>query len=237
MLTFANRQRLLFVFFCLGLILVWFWSRADPSRQLRGIAVGETFRPTTIEGGLVANLAAELHQSVAAGDLIAKIDTSQLLDERRVLAAELEALNHRLPSESLAEIRRLADDLETAELETAESAARVARDEAELEVLRQELERDQALLASGVLAEDRVREKERAIAVAEARLSADRATLEQALAIKQQAEGRRQLSPGPNPWPAVVTERKLDSLTRRIAEATLSSPIDGQVTALFVTEG
>ena len=233
----ALRQRLLFVLFCLGLVLVFFWSKADPSRQLRGIAVAQTFKPTSVVGGQVASLPVALHQSIDSGATVAVFDTRQLLDQRRILAAELEALNHRLPGDSLAQIRRLADDLETAELETAESAARVARDEAELDVLRQELSRDQALLESGVLAEDRVREKEREIAVAEARLSANRATLEQALAITQQAEGRRQLSPGPNPWPAVVAQRKLDSLSRRIEEATLRSPIDGQVTSLFLTTG
>lgn len=236
-LSNSLRRRLTVFVWLSGLILALVLIAQRPAGQIRALAWAEPAVLAVPEDGTLLDLEVALHQSVSAGDVVARLDPDRLTARSAVLQAELESLQQKESSTQQGRSRRLERDRESAGLEVAKLVATVEEGQARVKALREELAIDERLVAEGVAPNERAGDVRRQIAVVETRLSADRERLRIARRNVDRSGVRAELAQGPNQWQIVMARRRLAELDTRIGQLVLRSSAKGQITQVYSAAG
>ncbi len=214
-----------------------FCGRGDSSAPLRasGYVEATEVRVGPEVGGRVLKVAVEEGDRIAAGALIAQLDTADLdLAMRRVAAERDQALAQL----HLLEAGSRQEDIRQGQAQTDSAQADVKAAETELDAATADLQRFERLLEANA---GSVKQRDDAAArrdVAAARVTAARERTRAA------QEGVRRLRAGARPQEIAAArarvasiDAQIASLQKNIADAVLKSPVGGIVTSKLVDEG
>lgn len=216
--------------------MVWRGIQATSSEAV-GVGFSPPVQVAPLEPGRLLEVTADLHSTVSAGDVVARIDPVLVDAEHEYAAAVLLATQSQVGIDVATESRRFAESVEGARLARAELSASIREDEAQLRTLDEQRKIEEGLVArnaaSGLMA-DTVQWQ---MDVVEARLRANRAALAVADQMTANAEARNGAAPGVNEWEIVAAARAVDLLNRRLQEYDLRAGIDGHVTMIYASPG
>lgn len=235
--SLATRRRLTTLVWLAGLAIAVIALARQPTDQIPALAWADPVVVSAPEDGRLLELTVALHQSVAAGDTLARLDPGPLNARGAVLDAELESLHQQESSTQQGRSRRFELDREAAGLELAKLAAAVDEGVARAQALRERLAVDQKLVAEGVAPSERAADVRRDLAVVEARLAADRDRYRLGRLSADRSGVRAQTAEGPNQWPIVMARRRLAELDSRLERLVLRSVSPGQVTQIYSSTG
>lgn len=230
----------------------WAWQDVGHRGAVIGFAQGIEVRVAPLYAGRVESVAVEIGQTVQAGQIIATLDPSPLDAEIRLLDAErsqvsagIAATEAQARQDAGSEARRLATDLETAQVAVSTATAEARSKAAELKAVSEQRRKLAALIEQRMAsAQDaanldvrcaslrkQTEEAERALTVLRERVEAARKRAEEggvdlatvsAEPLRQQLEG---------------IERRMDELRARRSALVLRSPTAGQVSAVLLRAG
>ena len=236
-MSLAVRRRLTALVWLSGLVLATVVIAHRPAGQIRALAWGEPLVLAVPEDGRLLELDVTLHESVAAGDVVARLDPGQLMARSAVLKAELESLQQKESSAEQGRSRRFERDRESAALELAKLTATVEEGQARSRALRERLAIDEKLVEEGVAPSERAGDVRRELEVVETRLSADRERLRLARRTADRSGIRADTAEGPNQWQIVIARRRLAELDSRLEQLELRSSTSGQITQVYSAAG
>lgn len=236
-ISLGLRRRLTALVWLSGLVVAMIMIAQRPAGQIRALAWAEPVVVAAPDDGTLLELGVTLHQSVAAGDIVGRLDSDQLTARGDVLEAELESLQQKENSSEQGRTRRFELDRESAALELAKLSATVEEGRARAAALRERLAIDERLVAEGVAPIERAGDVRRELGVVEARLSADRDRLRLARKGAARTGVRAAAAVGPNQWQIVTARRRLAELEARRQRLVLRSSTSGQITQVFTTAG
>ncbi|MGE0039909.1 MAG: HlyD family secretion protein [Vicinamibacterales bacterium] len=226
----------------------WFLlNRPGPDTLvLTGIVTTQDVVVSPQVGGRLAALAVGEGDEVAAGQLVATIDTGELAAEQAYYDASAEGLRSQVDQSEAAlrlERRRLADEVRRARAAVASAEAEETAAGAERDRARVTRQRTNELAADGIATAQQVDEAEAAFAVAAARVEsaarqaeAARAALAVAEANAEQVAMRRsQVQSAEHQLEAAGAQRTRAGV--RLGYAELHAPIDGVVDVRAAREG
>lgn len=217
-----------------------------------GVAQGQEVRLAPLYDARVESVAVEVGQQVEAGQVIVSLDPApidaqiQLLEaERAKVSAEIKATAALARQEATSETRRLATDLESAEVALAEATAEARSLGAELRATAEQRRKlaalvEQRMASAQDASEVNVRwaalkkqteEAERSLVVLRERVDAARKRMSDGSADLSEVSAeplRRELE---------GIERSIDDLQKQRSALVLRSPIAGQVSSLLVRPG
>lgn len=229
-----------------------------------GLARSMQYQVSAATTGRIEVLLVDLYDSVQAGDVVAKLDDTELtarVERSRAtisqLGAELNATRVQFASSSRLEeagwtndLRRFQTDEEDRHLAALELRATIAADEIELERLALELQRANPLLETGII--DRTtHDSIRLLHVgARARIDENRILLSQTETEHRAAKARREtFEDGLPPMPEAesllrplraaieVEHQRLREIQSRQQATVLRSPVTGQITSILARRG
>ena len=235
--SLSVRRRVTALIWLSGLVLALVLTAQRPAEQIRALAWVEPVIVAAPEDGALLDLVVSLHESVAAGDVIGRLDPGLLTARGAVLEAELESLHEKESSADQGRSRRLERDREAAGLELAKLSASVQEGEAQARALREKLAIDQQLVAEGVAPTERAESVRRELRVVETRVAADRERLALARRSVERSGIRADIATGPNQWQIVMARRRLTELESRLERLVLRSSTAGQITQIFSASG
>lgn len=237
-LNLGTRRRLGAVAWGIGLVVALFWTGVrGGSAHVKGIGWAPPVHVSPYEPGQIASLEVQLHDVVQAGQIVARLDDTPLVEEREVVSAQLLAAQEAQSNEVLIEARRFAQGRESTLLDRATVATQLFEDEAMLAALQEQLSIEQDLLDHRATSTQMVLDLERQIRVVQARITAGREALRVATEAASAADERSAGAPQANQWEVVAVARMLEAIDGRIQRTRLASSIDGQVTAIYATPG
>jgi HlyD family secretion protein len=238
----------------------WLYRQSAGGGQAVGVAEAREFTVSPTEIARLASLEVARGQSVAEGQVLAKLDTAALQQEIAVAEAELRELQAKVPAEDrtieqsdLRAERAFEAELEAAEVDCQANRAASARVQAELTSVRQELARERDLVARRLTDSRRLKELEarlatltsdadawpRRLQALDSRASSARARLLAWRADHGGAAGgsarRQQLRPLELRVPR--QREYLELLKKRLANMVLRAPASGCVATILAREG
>jgi multidrug resistance efflux pump len=223
-----------------GLLVAVVWgSLQGAGVEGRGYGFAPAVEVAALETARVGSLTVELHELVEATDVVVRMDTSPLDEERDWASAQLLAVQQLSASEARNDARRFAEGVEDVLVDRARLATQLQEDRARMATLEERLSVELDLANSGASSEQAVEEWRRQIRVVEARVRAG----SQALAVVSDAANaaRERGEPVPvgegEPWEVVAASRELDMIQGRIDRMSLRAGVQGQVTWIYRTEG
>lgn len=232
------RRRLGAVAWGVGLVVALIWTgQRGGSAHVRGIGWAPPVHVSPYEPGQVESLDVDLHDLVQAGQVVARLDDTPLVEEREVISAQLLAAQEAQANEAVAEARRFAQGREASLLDRAAVATQLMEDQALLSALQEQLSIEQDLLENRATSIQMVLDLQHQIRVVEARITAGREALRVATEAASAADERYAATPQANQWEVVSVARMLEAIDGRISRMELHSTIDGQVTAIYATPG
>lgn len=216
---------------------VAYCGRGDSSRPLRasGYVEATEVRVGPEVGGRVVRVAVAEGDRIAAGQLIAQVDTADLDLAMRRAQAERDQAVAQL---RLLEAGSRQEDIRQAQAQAESTRADVKAAETELESAGADLQRFEALLKANA---GSVKQRDDAAArrdVAAARVNAARERTRAATeAVRRFRAGARPEEIAAGRARVAVMDAQIASLQKNIADAVLKSPVGGIVTAKLVDEG
>ena len=219
-----------------GLVVALVWgSLSGAAVEGRGYGFAPPVNVASLEAGRVAALAVELHDRVAAEDVVVRMDTTPLEAERDWASAELLAARHR----AAADARRLAEGVEDVVVDQARISTRLQEDRALLATLQERLSVELDLARAGASSDQAVAEWRRKIRVVEARVRARSQALAAVAdaAATVQERGEDAPSADEEHWEVAAAARRLALLEGRIERMGLRAGIDGQISWIYHAEG
>lgn len=227
----VTRRRFSVAVWVIGVLVAVVWGTTRQAGvQVQGIAQARTVHVAALETGRLAELPVALHDPVDAGTVVARLEARSVEEERRIAAAELLALQEELASDAVDRSRRFADSREEAALDAAEARVALAEDQASLGTLKEQLRIERALLADGATSESSVQAIEWQIGVVQARIAAERSTLEAARNLAAGTADRLDAATTPaDGWRVTAAARRLEALEGRLARLELRSTLSGTV--------
>lgn len=231
------RRKVTIAVWILGLLLATALIARRPTSQIRGLAWAEPVTLSAPANAALMEFEVGLHESVGAGDLIARFDPAVLTARHSVILAEVEALTQTHLDDRQGRARVFERDSEEARLELEELRAKVIEGEARVDALNEEMAIEDRLADQGITATERAQAVQREINVVQARLDADRQRLTLAQRSADQATNRAAAAPGDNQWQIEAARRELGELEKRIARLSLRSSISGQLTEVYSRPG
>ena len=207
---------------------------ADGSRA-SGYVEATEVRVAAEVGGRVTEMRAEEGMRVAAGDLLARLDTSDLELALRRAEAERDLAAAQL---SLVRAGARPEDVRQAAAQADSARADVAAAEAELDAENQDLQRFEALLEAKAGSRKQRDDAATRAAVATSRLTAARERVRAAEegVARLRAGSRRQEIAAADARLAAA-EAEIASIRENIADATVKAPVSGTITARLVDLG
>lgn len=210
---------------------------AGPPANVRatGHVEATEVRVATKVGGQLLELAVDEGSRVESGDLVARIDTTDIDLTLRRAGAELDAARAQL---RLLAAGARAEDIRQAEAQAAAARAEIAAAEAELEAATADLERFETLLRSNSGSEKQRDDAATRRAVAEQRVVAAR---ERARAADEGLErvraGARAEEIDAARARVAAVEAEIASLEQNRADAVVTAPVSGIVTEKLADQG
>lgn len=225
-----------------------------------GLAHTQEYSVSARAPGTLAAVLVDVYDSIEAGEVVARLDETQLVASLetaranvRQLGAELEAARAQTRTDSAqltGELRRFQIDEEQRRLDSLELRVVIEEDEIELERLKLEVERNRELVEEGFVGRQEFDEiRLLADQVAE-RITLNRELLEQFEEEYRVAQGRRQRYEADLPGAADrarvlqplsesihVADRMLQELELQRQALVLRSPVSGQVSQLLGRRG
>jgi len=208
----ATRRRFGVLLWVLGAIAAVGWSALRPAPSTQGwVGYGASVvvEVSALEEGRVESVDVGLHDSVSAGQILARMDPAPLERLREIRAAELLALAGPTPG-----------DLQS-ELKAARSRSRMIQKRAELAAIDARLDQLRRLVADGAASQSEV----------------DDANTRRNILIRDLARADSGAPDSRNLWQVVAAAKRIDDLDARIEATQLVSSLDGQVTAVFHQPG
>ncbi len=213
-----------------GLVIATVLIASRPAGDAQGIAHASPVVLSAPEDGTLLAVTVSLHDEVAPGQLLARLDPAPLLARSEILAAEIRALDEDESASAQNRTRQFQGARDDARLELSRLRASVAEDEALLATKRAEYAVERDLADRGLRARREADDLAREISVLETRLAADRTRMSDVRRAAEAASQRAAGAVGPNSWQVVVGERRLDELSQRLERLDVRSPLAGQVT-------
>lgn len=238
----------------------YLYHTGSAGADAQAIAEARDHRIAGTEPGALAELLVQPGQRVQRGDVLARMDATEIDAQIRVLRAEIDRTGSAaqagavtLAAGAFGDERTLVADLQAARQSEAAERSTLARDQAELDQVRQALRDEQDLVARGLARNDRALELgARAQVLAEQqRMGADRvaaAATRSGQAQERLGQWRQRFGPGAQAQPQrtqlqplrdAVQEKEaaLQALLQRRQRLALVAPVDGVVTALSARPG
>ncbi len=205
----------------------------------RGYGFAPAVEVAALETARVGALAVELHELVDADDIVVRMDTRPLEDERDWASAQLLAVQQGSASDARNESRRFAEGVEGVLVDRARLSTQLQEDRAQLATLEERLSVELDLAASGASSEQAVEEWRRKIRVVQARVRAGSQAMAVVSDAAQAAKERGETVPAAEdePWEVVAASRELDMINGRIDRLSLRAGVQGQVTWIYRAEG
>jgi multidrug resistance efflux pump len=216
--------------------LVWSGGRSIV-REGRGVGHAAHLDISALEAGRLTELSVELHQPVAAADVVARLDPIPLNAQREVLAAELLATESQETSRVAIEARRFAQGLEDIALDRARLRVSLEEDLARMVGLNQLLKTERSLLSTGASSQLAVENLERKMSALDARIAAEFGALATAEDALSAARRRLVSAPTTNDWALVAATRRLEAIDGRLSRLDLLAGMDGQITWIYKQPG
>jgi len=224
-----------------GFVVAVVWGTLrDVGAEGRGYGFAPPVRVAALETGLVEEIAVDLHQVVAPGDVVVRMDTAPLEDEREVVSAQLLAAQQLAASDAANDVRRFAEGVEGVMVDQARLSTQVQEDRALLANLQERLSIELDLASSGASSDQAVEEWRRQIRVVEARIRAGGAALSvvsEAASAARERTSTRPTSEAAESWEVVAAAKELDAIDGRIDRMSLRTAVAGQVTQIYRSAG
>ena len=210
-------------------------SRDDGVPRASGYVEATEVRVAAEVGGRVVEMPAEEGKVVAAGDVLARLDTSDLEITLRRAEADRDQAGAQL---QLLQAGSRAEDIRQASAQAESASADIAAAEAELKAATEDLQRFEGLLAANAGSR-----KQRDDAAARASIARARVTAAQERA-RAADEGVKRLRAGARREEVAAAQARVSSanaqiaaLQKNLADATVKSPVAGTVTSKLVDAG
>jgi len=223
-----------------GLVVALVWGALSGSGvEGRGYGFAPAVEVAALETGRVGELPIELHELVTADDIVVRMDTASLKEERDWASAELLAVQQSAAMEARNDARRFAEGVEDVLVSRARLATQLQEDRALLATLEERLSIELDLANSGASSEQAVEEWRRQIRVVQARVRAGGQAVSAVNDAADAARDRGASVPGAEgeAWEVVAASRALDMVQGRIDRMDLRAGVDGQVTWIYRAEG
>ena len=207
----------------------------DGVRRASGYVEATEVRVSAEVGGRVTEMHAEEGTRVAAGDVLARLDTSDLELALRRAEAERDGAAAQL---SLVRAGARAEDIRQASAQASSARADVAAAEAELKSASEDLQRFEALLKANAGSRKQRDDAATRVAVATSRVTAARERVRAAdeTVARLRAGSRRQEVAAADARLAAA-EAQIASIKENIADATVKAPVSGTITSKLVDLG
>ena len=219
----------------LTLALIACGNGGDDAPRASGYVEATEVRVSAEVGGRVLEMAAEEGRRVAAGDLLARLDTADVeITRRRAVAERDQAMAHLRLLQSGAR----GEEIRQASAQAESARADVAAAEAEVRAAREDLRRFDALLAASAGSRKQRDDAATRVAVAEARLSAaaERVRAADEVVARLRSGARRDEIAGAEARVAAM-DAQIAALDKALADALVEAPIGGTITAKLVDAG
>ena len=221
-----------------GVVVALIWGGMRNVRyEARGIGFAAPVLVSSLETGRLQALDVELHDTVNASQVLARIDPGLLEAERDVISAELLAVQAEQAADAANNARRFAEGVEGSMVDSAKLRAALEEDRALAASLNERIGIERGLASTGASSTQQVRQLERELEVVQARMAASQSAWAAASKASSNAQERSDGLPVTNEWNVVAAARTLDLVEKRIARLQLSAGIEGQVTAIFRNPG
>jgi HlyD family secretion protein len=186
-------------------------------------------------GGRVVEMRAEEGTRVAAGDLLARLDTSDLELALRRAEAERDGAAAQL---SLVRAGARAEDIRQAAAQAGSARADVSAAEAELKAANEDLQRFEALLTANAGSRKQRDDAATRVAVASSRVTAARERVRAAdEAVARLRAGSRRQEIAAADARLAAAEAQIATIRENIADATVKAPVAGTITSKIVDLG
>ena len=234
-------------------LIAWLASTHSGPTGVIGFAEGDTLSIGPTDSARVLTVAVEVGQEVAAGQVLATLDTGALDAELAVAEAEWAALEAKLAAERVGaakdertELGELEATLERARISVAKEEESYLRADTEREALDAERRRIRALLDDGLATRQDLARIDVKCAAAKQKAEGQAETLRM---LREQLRGaierRDQMALSGDIRVAVeplrkqieIVNRRIDGLKRQRADATLHAPTPGRVTGVLKRPG
>jgi len=216
-------------------LIFWLFTTGGSYDQLNGVVDYKMESVASLDNGKVANVFTEVDTRVKKGDPLVQMDTS-LLEE------EIEALRQTIVIEKLERERRFTSMAQGIRADIQETVLLQSQDQAELEVLKVELERLEALLTQKLIDRETVIRQKARVAVLNKNLTeypkvltGYRKDLTKAESLSQRVLTAESPQNGEDSLDA--TSEQLDYLLKRKKQYTLRAANDGTVNQIFHQRG
>ena len=207
----------------------------DGVRRASGYVEATEVRVSAEVGGRVIETHAEEGTRVAAGDVLARLDTSDLAIALRRAEAERDGAAAQL---SLVRAGARAEDIRQASAQASSARADVAAAEAELKSASEDLQRFEALMKANAGSRKQRDDAATRVAVATSRVTAAREGVRAAdeTVARLRAGSRRQEVAAADARLAAA-EAQIASIQENMADATVKAPVSGTITSKLVDLG
>ncbi len=221
-----------------GLLVALVWgSLSGAGVEGRGYGFAPAVNVASLETARVGAVPVELHELVQADDVVVRMDTAPLEEERDWASAQLLAVQQLVASEAANDARRFAEGVDDVMFNKARLATRLQEDRALLATLQERLSVELDLAASGASSTQAVEEWRRQIRVVEARVRAGSQAVAVVSDAADKAQERGEAREEGEPWEVVAASKQLDLIEGRIRRMNLTAGVDGQVTWIYRVEG
>ncbi len=234
----ARRRRLGGGIWVVGLIVALVWgSLGRRGVEARGLGFAPAIDVASLEPARVMRFEVSLHDAVGAEDVVVRMDSAPLSDQREVVAASLLAVQASQVTDVANDARRFAEGVQDVLVDRARFASQVQEDLALVETLEERLSIELDLSHTGASSSQAVAEWQRQIRVVQARIVANRRALSVVNSAADSAIERDAAAPQANQWEVVAATRQLEAIDARIERMDLRAGVDGQVTWIYRNEG
>jgi HlyD family secretion protein len=207
----------------------------DAAPRASGYVEATEVRVASEVGGRLLEMHADEGRRVAAGDVLARLDTSDLEIGLRRAEAERDQAAAQL---RLVQAGARTEDVRQAQAQTDSARADAAGAEADLEAAAADLRRFEALLAANAGSRKQRDDAASRVAVATAKVRAARDRVRAAeQGVARLRAGARREEVASAQARVAVTSAQVDALQKSLTDATVKAPVGGTVTAKLVDPG
>jgi HlyD family secretion protein len=210
-------------------------NRRNTPPRASGYVEATEVRVAAQVGGRVVEMTAEEGRRVAAGDVLARLDTSDLEITLRRAEADREQAAAQL---RLVQAGARVEDVRQARAQAASANAETAAAEAELKAAAEDLQRFEALLAVNAGSRKQRDDAATRVSVATARVNAARQRAQAAeQAVARLRAGARREEVAVAAARVAAADAQISALQKNLADATVTSPVAGTVTSKLADTG
>jgi HlyD family secretion protein len=207
----------------------------DAAPRASGYVEATEVRVAAEVGGRLLEMHADEGRRVAVGDVLARLDTSDLEIGLRRAEAERDQATAQL---RLVQAGARTEDIRQAQAQADSARAEAVGAEADLEAAAADLRRFEALLAANAGSRKQRDDAASRVAVATAKVRAARDRVRAAeQGVARLRAGARREEVASAQARVAVTSAQVDALQKSLADATVKAPVGGTVTAKLVDPG